>query len=62
MPGSVRGAGRKEQVRYDSYLPSLQSNGKEMENKDGNKCVTVNDKCDEEKERAMQERPVWMNN
>lgn len=53
MPGCVRGAGRNEQVRYDSYLPSLHLNGREMENKDGNKCVTVNDKSGEEQEHTM---------
>lgn len=48
MPGTVIGVGHN--VRYDSYIPSLQSSGSEMENKDVNKCLTVNDECSEEKE------------
>lgn len=50
MPGTVIGAAQNEQVRYVSYSPSLQSSRGEMENKDVNKCLTVSDECDGEKE------------
>lgn len=53
MPGTVIGAGHNEQVRYDSYIPSLQSSGSEIENEDVNKCLTVNDECNEKKNSAM---------
>lgn len=50
MPGTVSGV-QHEPVRYDSYIPSLQFSESEMENKDINKCVSINnDKCNDKKE------------
>lgn len=50
MPGTALGAGHNEKIRYDFYSPRLQSSESEMENKDINKCIIINDKCNEEKE------------
>lgn len=51
MPGTVSGAQHNETVRYYSYIPSLQFSESEMENKDINKCISINnDKSNDKKE------------
>lgn len=61
MPGTAVGAQHNEQVKYETYIPSLQFSESEMENKDVNKCTTINnEKFNEKKKELCSLREVGM--